>query len=312
MQGKRSTILIGYDGSDDAETAIRSAGRVLGARQAVVAYVWDSLAELLLHTDVQGITGPMRESARELDEEEAQAATEIAERGAELAETAGFQAVPVIAKGKPKAWPTLLELAREHGAGAVVVGTRGLGCVQSALLGSVSSGLLDHADLPVLVVPPGDEALPPGPVLIGYDGSDQAAAAIEAAGPLLGVREALVQTVWRSCREAASGGVAGAPVGVVVEAVEKLDAEVRQRAQQTAKRGAELAAAQGLEARAEAVCAVGNVGSALLDEARANQASAIVVGSHGRSGFASAFMGSVSRALVHHAPAPVLVVRPPR
>jgi nucleotide-binding universal stress UspA family protein len=311
MRDNASTILIGYDGSDDAENAIRRAGRLLGPRQAVVAYVWDSLAELLLYKDIEGITGPMRESARELDEEEADAATNIAERGAELAEAAGFRPVPVVAKGKPKAWPTLLELAREHGAGAVVVGSRGLGFVQSALLGSVSSGLLDRAQVPVLVVPPGDEELPPGPVLIGYDGSDQAAAAIEAAGRLFDGREALVQTVWRSCREAAAGGVAGAPVGVVVEAVEKLDTEVRQRAQETAEGGAELAAAQGLEARAEAVCAVRNVGSALLDEARANQASAIVVGSHGRSGFASAFMGSVSRALVHHAPAPVLVVRPP-
>ena len=312
MQDKRSTILIGYDGSDGAENAIRRAGRLLGPRTAVVAFVWDSLAELLLHKDIEGITGPMRESARELDEEEAEAATEIAERGAELAEAAGFQAVPVVAKGKPKAWPTLLELAREHGAGVVVVGSRGLGLVQSALLGSVSSGLLDRAHLPVLVVPPGDEELASGPVLIGYDGSDQATAAIEAAGRLFEGREALVQTVWRSCREAAAGGVAGAPVGVVVEAVEKLDTEVRQRAQQTAERGAELASSQGLEARGEAVGATGNVWGTLLDTARAGQAAAIVVGSHGRSGFASAFMGSVSRALVHHAPAPVLVVRPPR
>jgi nucleotide-binding universal stress UspA family protein len=312
MRDKRSTILIGYDGSDDAETAIRRAGRLLGPRQAVVAYVWDSLAELLLHRDIEGITGPIRESAQELDEEEADAATSIAERGAELAEAAGLQPIPIIARGKPKAWPTLLELAREHHAGAIVVGSRGLGRVQSALLGSVSSGLLDHAHLPVLVVPPGEEDLPPGPVLIGYDGSEQAAAAIEAAGRLFDGREALVQTVWRSCREAAAGGVAGAPVGVVVEAVEKLDTELRQGAQQTAERGVELAAAQGLEARSEAVCATGNVSGTLLDTARATQAAAIVVGSHGRSGFASAFLGSVSRALVHHAPVPVLVVRPPR
>ena len=311
MPGERPAILIGYDGSDHAGTAIRRAGRLLGPRQAVVAYVWDSLAGLLLDMDVEGITGPMRESAQELDEEEADAATSIAARGAELAEAAGFRPGPVVARGEPKAWPTLLELAPEHGAGAIVVGSRGLGSVQSALIGSVSSGLLDHAHLPVLVMPPGEEQLSPGPVLIGYDGSQPAAAAIEAAGRLFDGREALVQTVWRSYREAAAGGVAGAPVGVVVEAVEKLDAEVRQRTQQTAERGAELAAALGLEAHGEAVCATGNVWSTLLDTARASQAGAIVVGSHGRSGFASAFMGSVSRALVHHAPAPVLVVRPP-
>lgn len=312
MHGKASTILIGYDGSDDADAAIRCAGRLLGPRRAVVAHVRDSLAELLLHTDIQHITGAMRESVRELDEEEAQEATQIAARGAGLAEAAGFETVPVIARGKPKAWPTLLELAREHDAAAVVVGSRGLGCVQSALLGSVSSGLLDHAHLPVLIVPQLDEEPAPGPVLIGYDGSEQADAAIDAAGRLLSGRQALVQTVWRSCGEAAAGGVAGAPVGVVVEAVEKLDTEVRRRAQETAERGADLAAAQRLEARAEAVCGAGNVWSTLLETARANRSAAIVVGSHGRSAFASTVMGSVSRALVHHAPAPVLVVRPPR
>jgi nucleotide-binding universal stress UspA family protein len=311
MQDKTSTILIGYDGSDDAGAAIRCAGHLLAPRRAVVAHVWDSLADLLLHTDIQGITGAMQESAREFDQEEAQEATAVAARGAELAEAAGFEVLPVIARGKPKAWPTLLELAREHDAAAVVVGSRGLGCVESALLGSVSSGLLDHAHLPVLIVPPVEEELARGPVLIGYDGSDYAAAAIVAAGRLLGVREVLVQTVWVSCRDAAAGGVVGAPVGVVVEAVEKLDIEIRQRAEQTAERGAELAATQGLEARAEAVCSAGNVWSTLMDTARANHIAAIVVGSHGRSAFASRMLGSVSRALVHHAPAPVLVVRPP-
>ena len=311
MRDTTSTVLIGYDGSDDAAAAIRCAGELLAPRRAIVAHVWDSLAALLLHTDIQGLTGPMTEAAQELDEEEARAARAIAARGAELAQAAGFQADPLIARGKPKAWPTLLELAEEHGAAAVVVGTRGLGGVRSALLGSVSSGVLDHAHLPVLIVPPLEEQHAPGPVVAGYDGSEQAGAAIEAAGRLLNVRETIVQTVWLSCGEAAAAGVAGAPVGVVVKAVEQIDAEVRLGAQRTAEKGARLAAAQGLEVRGEAVCAAGNVWRTLLDTAHSHRAAAVVVGSRGRSTFAAALTGSVSRALVHHAPAPVLVVRPP-
>ena len=38
----------------------------------------------------------------------------------------------------------------------IVTGARGLGGARSALLGSVSSGLIHNADLPVLVVPPRD------------------------------------------------------------------------------------------------------------------------------------------------------------
>ena len=41
MPDTHATILIGYDGSDDAELAIRAAGRLLAPRRAVVVHVWD-------------------------------------------------------------------------------------------------------------------------------------------------------------------------------------------------------------------------------------------------------------------------------
>jgi nucleotide-binding universal stress UspA family protein len=312
MQDTGSTILIGYDGSDAADEAIRMAGRLLGPRRAVVAHVWESLAAQLLHTDIDTLGGPMQEPAQLLDEEEAEQAEAVAARGAELAAAARFEPLAVIARGEPKAWPTLLDLAEQHEAAAIVVGSRGLGGVKSALLGSVSSGVLDHAHRPVLIVPPLDDAEPAGPVVAGYDGSEQADAAIEAAGRLLSIREMLVQTVWLSCSEAAAAGVAGAPAGVVVKGAEEIDIQVRQGAKRTAGRGARLATKHGLEARAEAVRAYGNVWRTLLDAAHDHRAAAVVLGSRGRSAFASHVLGSVSRALVHHAPAPVLVVRPPR
>jgi nucleotide-binding universal stress UspA family protein len=311
MRDSTGTILIGYDGSDDAENAIRCAGDLLAPRRAIVTHVWDSLAELLLHTDIHQLTGSMKEAAEELDAQDAREAEEIAARGAELAEEAGFKAVATVARGRPKAWPTLLELADRHDAAAVVVGSRGLGCVKSALLGSVSSGVLDHAHLPVLIVPPVEEVHAPGPVVVGYDGSEHARTAVKAAGRLLSVRECMLETVWISWEAAAPTGVAGAPVAVTTKAAEEVDRGLRERAQRTAEQGARVAAAEGLEVQARAVKAHGNVWRTLLDIAHAHRAAAVVVGSRGSSAFGVALTGSVSRALVHHAPAPVLVVRPP-
>jgi nucleotide-binding universal stress UspA family protein len=311
MQDSSGTIVIGYDGSEEADDAISCAGRLLAPRRAIVAHVWDALSELLLHTDIDHLTGTMKEAAEELDAEDARESQELANRGAELAEAAGFEAVPTAARGRPKAWPTLLELAEKHDAAAVVAGSRGLGRVKSALLGSVSSGLLNHARLPVLIVPPLEEKTAPGPVVVGYDGSDDATAAVESAGRLLRVRETLLQTVWTSYSAVAPAGVAGAPVAVVAKAAAEIDRNTRDAAQRTAEQGARLAAAQGLEVRAEAVQADGTPWRTLLDAAHDHRAACVAVGSRGLSTVEATLMGSVSRALIHHSPAPVLVVRRP-
>ena len=54
---QRSPVLIGYDGHEDAAAAIHGAGALLGPGPAIVAYVWESLATLLLHADVEQLTG---------------------------------------------------------------------------------------------------------------------------------------------------------------------------------------------------------------------------------------------------------------
>src|SRR5699024_8225973 len=62
------------------------------------------------------------------------------------------------------------------------VGTRGLGALLGALLGSVSRGILHAAGCPVAAIRPGQFRA--GPVLSGYDGSEAAGEAVDEAADL--------------------------------------------------------------------------------------------------------------------------------
>ncbi len=79
-------------------------------------------------------------------------AREQMERGVELATQAGFQAEGRLEEGKP--WRMICRAADALGAEPIVLGARGLGRVESALLGSVfATAVFFHATRPVLVVP---------------------------------------------------------------------------------------------------------------------------------------------------------------
>ena len=76
-----------------------------------------------------------------------------AEEGAKQATSAGFEAEPSSVCAPGRAWRNILRFAREHDVDAIVIGRRGLGGAERALIGSVSAAVVHHADRPVLVLP---------------------------------------------------------------------------------------------------------------------------------------------------------------
>jgi nucleotide-binding universal stress UspA family protein len=145
------TILIAYDGSDDAKAAIAFAGGLFRGQPAVVLTVWERLAMTSARASA-GLMMTIDQSGME-DEAIGQAMSELAQRGADLAREAGLDAVPRCDVDSVAVWSTIVDVADELDATLIVTGTRGLGGVRSLLLGSTSDRVLHHAHRPVLVVP---------------------------------------------------------------------------------------------------------------------------------------------------------------
>lgn len=145
-------IAIAYDGSENARAAITGAARLFDGRAAVVVSVWESVESLTAASVIGVPAGVAAEAARRLDEETAERADQLAAEGAKLASDAGLAATPRAVPSEDNVSSTLCRTAEELGAGAIVVGSRGRSGVKSALLGSVSNGVVQNSKVPTLVV----------------------------------------------------------------------------------------------------------------------------------------------------------------
>jgi len=150
-------VIIGFDGSPDAEHAIDVATGALSADSALVVTAWH-LPIAAVETAIAPVGAPTAPPLEDEDELERRA-SETARAGAARARSAGLDAEPALrhAAGPSDIAKALLDTAEERDAALVVVGRRGMSRIKSVLLGSVSEAAVRDGRRPVLVVPvPGD------------------------------------------------------------------------------------------------------------------------------------------------------------
>jgi len=276
-------LLLGYDGSPQADHAIAVAAALFPDAEAIVAHAWhapwpshEALSKIL--QEREGTTpDDLSAALREIGQADAD---EIVQAGLERARAAGLRAEPLTRESHQGIWFELAALGRELGARVIVTGAGGAG---EKPLGRVADATVRLAEQPVLVVrPKAPVPTPDAPLVIGYDGSEHAALAIEEAGRLLPGRRAIVVHVGH------------------------LD---------SAAQGARIASASGLEGepRTEPADPRGVVrpeGAAwhrLASVAEQTGAAAIVVGQSGAGAVRRFLLGSVAGGLLRHADSAVLV-----
>lgn len=145
-------------------------------------------------------------------------------------------------------------------------------------------------------------------VLIGYDGSVAAGAAVEAGARLVPAAHARVCHLWtppfasEQLRRRLWHGA-----GAIDAFVASIEREGRRQAEQVAGMGVALAQRAGWTAEPSVVRCYGGEGFELSRLAHDARADLVAIGARGLSG-ARAVLGSVSDMVVHYATCPVLVV----
>lgn len=289
---RRYGVVVGTDGSSPSKLAVDWAARAAAMRKRPLTIVhvvqpptvqlWPEMpvpAELLeqLEQDGHAILRDAEKIARDaIDDSAVEVKTELV--------TAGVLS-------------TLIEISKD--AEMIVVGCRGVGAIKRRLLGSVSAGLIRHADCPVAVIHDEVPLTPEhasAPVVVGIDGSPASELATAIAFDEASRRGVTLVAVhaWSDFAVDALPGVEWSDVQTEAEQAlaSRLAGWQEQYPDVTVRR----------------VVVPDRPARQLLEQSE--KAQLTVLGNRGRGGFATMLLGSVSTAVAESARTPVIVARP--
>lgn len=286
-------IVAGYTGSSPSTPAVEVAARL---SQSI-----PSPLRIVHAFDLPSMDVPMGPGIDPPSQDEVeQWCAEVTTEAEELAR--GFGATDVSTQVFVGSAPAaLLENAGEDD--LIVVGHRGRGELASAVLGSVAIQVSAHAPCPVVVITKGARTDVVGPIVVGVDGSEQSRKAARFAASWADHlnRDLTMVATWQP--QTMVGMAGGWALPMMHDAGDQIEAATLSMLEDVAKEASEDYPELAITCKAIS----GEPADALLRSAE--EASALVVGSRGRGGFAGLLLGSVSHRVIHSAPIPVCIVR---
>jgi len=143
-------ILLATDGSSEASLALTTAADLANSTSSElhVAYVFPTAVQRPFPNP---ITSRPREMLDHELEEAMQQAQHFLDQQVDKVKKEGVSVAEThLVRGRPDR--EVVNLSEEIGAGLIIMGSRGLGGVRRALMGSVSDTVVRHAHCPVMIV----------------------------------------------------------------------------------------------------------------------------------------------------------------
>ncbi|MGB3829609.1 MAG: universal stress protein [Ornithinimicrobium sp.] len=293
MTDEKPPVVVGYDGSDEADHAVDWAA--LEADRLHTGLV------VLLATDTSDAYQAGRGHSPSIDDR----AKAVAEAAADRARSA-ISGLSVEARVSGLGPAAALQSASAT-ARLIVVGRRSPspGRLPDALMGTVQFAVATHAECSVVVVPAEREVGtdPSEPVVVGVDGSEGSTLALREAATAASGRDAglVILCAWKPRASWAKIPLTNDPASL------EEARRARTSATETMKAARELVEREFPGLGLSDIVAEGRPSTLLARES--DQASLVVVGARGNGDLPTLLLGSVGRNLIYRSECPVAIIR---